>query len=500
MLEPADLIGAMLMNRYRIEQCIGRGGMASVYRARDQRLLRDVCVKVFMGWNPALPAYRTVHQHFIQEAFALSQLGHPNILRIYDFGYLDYEPRSPYFVSELLEDGTLREYVHAKQNLDAHEIFDILQPVCSALTEAHQQGLVHRDIKPSNILFGHAGDLRIIKLADFGIAKAFDRDSGGQVPNRAEDTNALANGIHMYSASWCAPEQLVGEVAGAPTDGFALGLLTAFMFTGKRVFSSSLTQCLQSRLEGDLFFDRELPKMRIPPAIAAVIRRACRLDVSERYASAAQFAEAYRDALRSLDGEQAANSNSRPSGIIQRSSGDPPERPRKPTPSIPFQPEATVAAPSITEYMVHSLNPTALAAAGVPVRVLAASSAVDLGAADAPLPFGARLRLTLVSAGSEAMRVHLKGLNCFLQRQHHRPTVALDLREDTELGILSVDRSQRCNLRLCFGRDTEKGWYFLGRRAALLLPTALQRFTVLLEVGPDDEMILVHHSAAKGQP
>jgi len=88
---PFDLVGTQLMGRYTVEERITRGGMSVVYRGHDDRLHRPVCVKAFLGLDPTRPDYRAVYEHFVQEAFALSQLRHPNTLRIYDFGYLENE-------------------------------------------------------------------------------------------------------------------------------------------------------------------------------------------------------------------------------------------------------------------------------------------------------------------------------------------------------------------------------------------------------------------------
>src|SRR5690606_33747726 len=143
-----------------------------VYRGHDDRLQRPVCVKVFLGLDPTRPSYRAVYEHFVQEAFALSQLRHPNTLRIYDFGYLENETGTPFQVAEFLEGGTLTGFLKRTRKLTLDEALMILEPVAGALSEAHAYGIIHRDIKPSNILFSRAGPADVIKLADFGIAKA----------------------------------------------------------------------------------------------------------------------------------------------------------------------------------------------------------------------------------------------------------------------------------------------------------------------------------------
>jgi serine/threonine protein kinase len=162
-----ELVGQRIMDRYRISERVARGGMSVVYRGEDERLRRPVCVKVFCGLDPSRPGYRTVHEHFVQEAFALSTLRHPNTIRIYDFGYLEDELATPFFVVEYADGGTLKEFVRKHGPLSAHETFEILEPIAEALREAHAAGIIHRDIKPSNILFTRAGPSLVVKLADF---------------------------------------------------------------------------------------------------------------------------------------------------------------------------------------------------------------------------------------------------------------------------------------------------------------------------------------------
>src|SRR5687768_9261566 len=94
--DPVALLGKELLGRYIIEDRLAQGSTSVLYRGLDGRLQRPVCVKVFFGLDPSMPVYKTSYEHFVQEAFALSQLQHPNTIRIYDFGYLDVEPRSPF--------------------------------------------------------------------------------------------------------------------------------------------------------------------------------------------------------------------------------------------------------------------------------------------------------------------------------------------------------------------------------------------------------------------
>ena len=207
-----DLVGKQLLGRYAIQKQLAQGGMSVIFQALDERLLRPVCVKLFIGVELSPAAYRAAYEHFIQEAFALSRLTHPNILTIFDFGFLDEPLGNPFQVSELMEGGTLAGLIRSHGPLPIGETLEILEAIGSALIAAHAAGILHRDIKPTNILFGAAGPNRVVKLADFGIAKAFLDGGDRPLPNRAQDTGVEdGQRIMMYSPGWAAPEQLRGR-------------------------------------------------------------------------------------------------------------------------------------------------------------------------------------------------------------------------------------------------------------------------------------------------
>ncbi len=167
--------GTRLLDRYTIIDRVGSGGMASIYRAMDERLDRVVCVKLLRlelegsGSTGGRSVYDATYSHFLQEALALSRLTHPNTLRIYDFGYLD-DKGLPFQISEFLDGGNLEQYVRARGALTLHETAAILERITGAVAEAHEHKIIHRDIKPSNIIFGRMGEYLVPKLADFGIA------------------------------------------------------------------------------------------------------------------------------------------------------------------------------------------------------------------------------------------------------------------------------------------------------------------------------------------
>lgn len=533
-IRAGDLVGAVLMERYLLEYCVARGGMASVYRARDERLMREVCVKVFMGWNPSVPAYETVLQHFVQEAFVLSRLSHPNTVRIYDFGYLDLEPHSPYYVSEFLNEGTLRAYVHAHKGLSPRETLEIVEPVCGALAEAHDHGLVHRDIKPNNILFGRIGDQRIVKLADFGIAKIYEPD-GNNIPNRAEDTSVVANGIHMYSASWCAPEQLVGDVAGPPTDVYALGLLTAFTLSGEKVFRSSLAKCIRSRLEGNDFFDREIGRLALPASLLRVIRNACRTAIDERYATTHEFLADLQQAVEEARDERSSRTES--SSPLQRrrrlytptigssvqtrgssstlpshaerahedrltrnSAETSPPHSREPF-SQPLSVPPTGAASQDDKpiALLSNLAPEALIEERFSLRPIVAQPSADIDGhlKSASETITTRIRFTFVPDRycDDGFRLHLKGLSCFLSISGSRPSLGVDLRESTEITLVSTKRQEIGTVFVLFGVRVGEARHFHRKDITYVVPLDIADQAVMIEGSRGSSRMLLYQPA-----
>ena len=236
-------VGDRVLDRYRVVERLETGGTSVVYRGEDERLSRPVCIKVFHSLRDKEWIYRTTYQHFVQEAFALSKLSHPNTLRIYDFAHLPgqdgEEEGAPFQISEFMNGGTLSNLVRREGPLAPAEANQVVTAICGALDEAHTHDIIHRDIKPKNILFGTAGKSRSPKLADFGIAKSLAIDSA-TLTNRAGDTHVVAGRrLLMYSGLWAAPEQLVGQPVGPASDIYSFALVTIYMLTGRCVFSSN---------------------------------------------------------------------------------------------------------------------------------------------------------------------------------------------------------------------------------------------------------------------
>jgi serine/threonine-protein kinase len=289
---PAIKAGDVVLDRYRVVEQIASGGHSVVYLGQDERLSRPVCVKVFSGLGGKSGVGRTSYEHFVQEAFALSRLTHPNTLRIYDFGHLGTkdEEGMPLQVCEYMNGGTLSNVVREQGPQTLAETVRVISAMCAALGEAHGLGIVHRDIKPQNILFGAVGTSRLPKLADFGIAKWSADES--EPAKRAEDTAIVAGQkLAMYSPSWAAPEQLAGQPVSAATDIYSLAVVAIYMLTGKAIFAEEDVYAgYKKRRQADGLIQESLAPARVPRSVIALLTRALAFDPKKRPAKVEELA------------------------------------------------------------------------------------------------------------------------------------------------------------------------------------------------------------------
>jgi serine/threonine protein kinase len=279
------------LDKYELLEEIGHGGMATVYRARDKRLGREVAVKII---HRHLRENKEVGQRFASEARAVAKVKHPGVVEVYDVSEDDSEER--YLVVELVRGKTLRQLLSEQQHLPAEIAAAIGIEVALALDHAHGLGVIHRDVKPENVLLRTisegrgSGELseKLVKITDFGIAKLLDAQgvtSTGQV---------LGSPAHM------APEQIEGGDVSARSDVFGLGVLLYECMVGKLPFDGkNPAQVLRRVLEG-AFTSAERARPTVGAGLGAVVDRALAKDARERFGSALEVAEALRAELRAL--------------------------------------------------------------------------------------------------------------------------------------------------------------------------------------------------------
>ena len=216
--------------RYEIRSKIGEGGMGEVYRARDEKLNRDVAIKVL----PAIFSQDAERlRRFEQEAQAAGTLNHPNILAVYDLGTHD---DAPYVVSELLDGETLRERLDTGP-ISQRKAIDYAIQVARGLTAAHEKKIVHRDLKPENLFITRNDH---VKILDFGLAKLVEPAADmpqTDVPTRKVNTEP---GTVMGTVGYMSPEQVRGQIIDARSDIFSFGVVLYEMLTGQRAFGGDL--------------------------------------------------------------------------------------------------------------------------------------------------------------------------------------------------------------------------------------------------------------------
>ena len=268
------LAGATLCDRYRLERLIGSGGMAQVWESTDEVLGRRVAVKVL---HPHLSSDAALVARFRQEAVAAARLNHPGIVGVYD---TCSDGVHEAIVMELLDASTLRQHLDEHGTLDAETSVRISLRLLDALEAAHRAGLVHRDVKPSNILLCRDGR---VMIADFGIAKAEDQ------------TELTQEGTLVGTASYLAPEQLLGGEVDARADLYALGIVLYECLTARLPFRGDTGAATAlARLHTDPVDPRRL-RTDIPARIATPLMRVLARDPDDRFDSAADLRAALLD-------------------------------------------------------------------------------------------------------------------------------------------------------------------------------------------------------------
>jgi len=263
-----------MLGHYRIIEEIGAGGMGVVYRAKDERLDRDVALKV-------LPAgaigEEQARKRFRKEALALAKLNHPNVQTIHDF---DTQGDTDFLVTEYVPGKSLEENL-AKGPLPEKEVLRLGSQLALGLAAAHEQGIVHRDLKPSNLRVTPDGHLKVL---DFGLATLLNRGTSVDVP-----TSDTVSSTLVGTLPYMAPEQLRGAFADVRSDIYAAGAVLYEIATGRRLFSATeAPQVIASILSTDPVAPRLL-NPRLSPSLQAVILKALDKEPDLRYQSAREL-------------------------------------------------------------------------------------------------------------------------------------------------------------------------------------------------------------------
>ena len=271
------MIGRVFAQRYRLEEFVGKGGMALVFRANDLRTGHDVAVKVL---RPEFNSDAEFLERFQREALAASKMSHHNIVNLLDVGE---EDGYRYLVMEYMRGRTLKDIITEKGSLPEPVAGQIAIRILSALQHAHDNGIIHRDIKPQNILINAEG---MVKVADFGIA-------------RVAGSNTLTKGDSvMGSVHYFSPEQARGEDVTAASDIYSVGVVMYEMLTGRVPFDGDTPVSIALQ---HISAPPKAPSLlvgTISPAMEQVVLTAMSKEMRNRYRDAADMARAIRGALQ----------------------------------------------------------------------------------------------------------------------------------------------------------------------------------------------------------
>jgi eukaryotic-like serine/threonine-protein kinase len=271
----------MIAGRYRLERRLGVGGMSTVHLAFDERLERPVAIKLLAEHLADDPTFVS---RFRREALAAARLVHPNIVQVFDFGFDDSQHQH-FIVMEHVPGYSCAELLRDRGRLGVEQAVEVVCQACRGLDYAHRNGVVHRDVKPGNLLVSEA---EVVKLADFGIARATDQSSITQV------------GSVLGTAAYLAPEQARGEEAGPQADLYSLGVVTYQLLSGRLPYeANSLSELtLKQQREAPLPLDHLKPD--IPPELAQAVAQALALDKVQRPRGAMAFAEMLRAGVHGI--------------------------------------------------------------------------------------------------------------------------------------------------------------------------------------------------------
>jgi serine/threonine protein kinase len=265
------------IDRYRIIERLGMGGMAVVYKAFDTRLERDVALKLIRVDEIPASQHERLMKRFEREAKAMAKFSHPNIVPVHDFGEVD---GSPYLVMEYIPGGTLKD--KTGKPVPVETALSWIAPIADALAYAHEFGVIHRDVKPSNILFDQKG--RPI-LTDFGIAKVLETG----------ETNLTGTGLGVGTPEYMAPEQWRGKASEA-TDQYSLGIVLYELLTGQKPYKADTPAALVILQATEPMPQPSKLVKGIPDEVEKVLYKALARDPQDRY----EDMEALRKALESL--------------------------------------------------------------------------------------------------------------------------------------------------------------------------------------------------------
>jgi len=286
-------IGQLLDGRYLVESQLARGGMATVYLARDVRLDRAVAIKIA---HPELARDREFVDRFIGEAHAVARLSSPNVVAVFDQGSTG---DLNYIAMEYVPGPTLRELLTARGRLNPREALDIIERVLAGLAVAHDAGIIHRDVKPENVLLGNGTS---VKVADFGLARA------------ASGIRHTRSGLLIGTAAYLAPEQVASNSSDQRTDVYAVGVMLFEMLTGRQPHTGDTPLAVAYKHVNAVVPAPSSLQPELPPALDTLVALATSRDPELRPADARHYLHAISEVRRGMPLPPVTRQDTQPAG------------------------------------------------------------------------------------------------------------------------------------------------------------------------------------------
>jgi serine/threonine-protein kinase len=276
------VLGVEIAGRYRLDERLGAGGMSTVYRARDSVLERMVAVKLLAEHLAEDEGFVV---RFRREALAVAKLIHPNVVQVYDSG-LDQDAHRHFIVMEYVQGPTVAQLIREQKRMPVDQAADVAAQACEGLEYAHRHGVIHRDVKPGNLIVNPD---RVVKLVDFGIAKA------------AEDSQITQIGSVVGTAAYLSPERAQGDEATAGADVYSLGVVLYQLLAGRLPYETGSLTELATRQQEGAPEPLHVLNPDVPPELSRAVTRALAPRPEHRYATAVEFGEAIRQGARGRD-------------------------------------------------------------------------------------------------------------------------------------------------------------------------------------------------------
>ncbi|HMY75374.1 MAG TPA: protein kinase, partial [Blastocatellia bacterium] len=292
---PQESLAGKKFGHYRLLSVLGIGGMGEVYLARDERLGRQLALKIL---PPHFVADDMRVERFAREARAVSALNHPNIVTVYDVGQLD---GTHFIAMEHVNGQTLRETLHAAEQgrLNPKEVVEIALQISAALAAAHEAGIIHRDIKPENVMLRRDD---YVKVVDFGLAKLTEMQQSLAKTLGADDDPAATNpGTVLGTLRYMSPEQALGQEVDARSDLFSLGVVLYELLTGSPPFKGHRPAAILDAVVHHTPLPLTQLRPEIPGEFERIISRLLEKDRNLRYQSANDLRAALKVFKRELD-------------------------------------------------------------------------------------------------------------------------------------------------------------------------------------------------------